>query len=293
MRQRASLRFVTEKLDRCEEHRMVLHDEVSAYIQRTINGETYEVIQEQNAKESQYLSRIRIIEPVPTIRWGVLLGDLVHQGRSALDVLIEQLTVNETGHALEDTAFPVSRVGRSLKKSAFDMGLVRRAKSKHFGEPVRGSGRYMIRGLPRGARHIVERLQPYHRKAEFRASLLGLHELWNIDKHRVPPVVALALALKGWNVRGPDWDRGIAGLIMTKQRFRLEDGEIVAVMPWKEPREPELHIQAQLSVEVSLAKGPWFEKGSPMLGRDIRALAFEFVRDARNIVNLFKGLLPA
>ncbi len=114
----------------------------------------------------EWIERFQIREP-PPLRWGVMLGECVHNLRSALDHLVCQLTLLNGG-TIEDcaqTQYPIASKG----EAQFEAMANRR-----------------IPGLSKRHRAMVKMTQPY--KAGGRAAFhpLGvLAELSNADKHRL------------------------------------------------------------------------------------------------------------
>jgi len=100
---------------------------------------------------------------------GLIVGDLMHNARSSLDALVYAIADKWTkGPLSEEDAgslqFPVS-----LNKGAFDKQL----------------GKHVLRGLPPGAKAIIEKLQPYNRSGTAeRNALYKLNRISNMDKHR-------------------------------------------------------------------------------------------------------------
>lgn len=94
----------------------------------------------------------------------MLLGDYLHNVRSALDHLVCQLALLDGAPGCETTQFPIT--------------------SSH-GNYVSQEPRW-LRGVSPGHRADLERLQPYHAGARMNDHLLMiLDEFSNVDKHRV------------------------------------------------------------------------------------------------------------
>jgi len=114
----------------------------------------------------EWIERFQVREP-PPLRWGVMLGDCVHNLRSALDHLVCQLTLLNGG-SMEDcgqTQFPIA----SKCEGQFESMADRR-----------------IPGLSMKHRAMVKRLQPYHAGNQaWRHPLAILATLSNADKHRI------------------------------------------------------------------------------------------------------------
>lgn|GEM_PF-1917404 len=114
----------------------------------------------------EWIERFQIREP-PPLRWGVMLGECVHNLRSALDHLVCQLTLLDGG-TMEDcaqTQFPIA----SKCKAQFDRMADRR-----------------IPGLSEWHRAMVRRAQPYRAgDSAWKHPLAILADLSNADKHRL------------------------------------------------------------------------------------------------------------
>ena len=101
----------------------------------------------------------------PPLRFGVLIGDCVHNLRSALDHLVWQVTILDGGSPNNATQFPI--VGKS--EEAFEKAADRQ-----------------IPGLNAKHRRFVKSLQPFSAGADADGHALAvLASLSNTDKHRV------------------------------------------------------------------------------------------------------------
>jgi hypothetical protein len=101
----------------------------------------------------------------PPLRFGVLLGDCVHNLRSSLDHAVWQTTLLDGGVPDHRTQFPIaSRSEKQFERMA-DVG---------------------IPGLSDEHRELIRSVQPYHRGADARTHPLSvLADLSNTDKHQV------------------------------------------------------------------------------------------------------------
>jgi hypothetical protein len=157
---------VRSKLLRAYEHLKLLEIEMNAF-----NGrQPYSTIKKVNVDQSEHIFRLKLCEEIPA-RWGVILGEAVHDMRSALDQSINLLSTEWTGHPVKNSHFPIF-----TDPDAFG----RTSKNHPTGAP--GSGLYGIRGIDPKVREVVERLQPYQGR---NTDLLTLHLLWNQDKHNI------------------------------------------------------------------------------------------------------------
>jgi hypothetical protein len=126
----------------------------------------------------KHFFRLRFTEPFP-VDWAVILGEALHDLRSALDQCVYWLSVDWKGHHLRGTGFPVY------------------TKRRHFAQPARitprndsgwdfSSGMFKVRGIGPEPLAFIERLQPYPQRRHFSCWEIGtLNDLWNQDKHRL------------------------------------------------------------------------------------------------------------
>ena len=141
-------------------------------------------------------------EQPPTDPISLLIGDAMHNLRSALDVLAFSLAAAHTKPLPKEIAdrseFPIFGNENGDGRDLFHR------VNKKTGRPAFGSGLIKIDGWHPGAQAAVERLQPYKRGNEFRSDPLWLlHELDRISKHRLLHVGIAASAGTGWKLEPP------------------------------------------------------------------------------------------
>lgn len=161
---------VYAKLDRADVHGQRLKNEVADFI----DSRPFRLISEPDATIGTCRLRAEIDRPIPAIAWGVQLGEIVHALRSSLDHLAWQLalTYRPGETPSRRTEFPIF-----TDSAAFDRAAPRKLACIH----------------PR-ARDAIRALQPFSVYARpDRHPLWYLHELNNVDKHRVLNVVAAIL----------------------------------------------------------------------------------------------------
>jgi len=114
----------------------------------------------------------------PSLRLGVLVGEVVHHLRSALDHAVFQLIESNGKTPGNKSGFPI-------------FSDVKGYRSKR---------RKMIRGVSAAAEARIELLQPFHKGAAFREHPLWiLQNLNNTDKHRL---LAITVAFTGFSGEG-------------------------------------------------------------------------------------------
>jgi hypothetical protein len=158
------------KLDRALHHLNSLQAEVQGWL----TGNPYRLVKEFDAQRGEHVVRVEILDEPPAT-FGLIVGDCLHNLRSALDNLVYELAVAHSGFPLSksiegDSAFPILK-----NQDAFA-----------------SKGKRMIRGIHPAAQTIIEQLQPYQRRQGFTFDdvtvnpLSMLNELSRIDKHRLP-----------------------------------------------------------------------------------------------------------
>jgi hypothetical protein len=150
-----SFKSAQAKLARANAHLETLETEFREFF----GGDPYSVTHEFDYLEGKHRWRADLTEPVP-VNWPLLIGDCVHNLRSALDHLAWQLA----GAKPDDrtTMFPI------------------------FDDPARFEkhGRWRLKTVPRRPRALIEWLQPC-RRADPTDDLLFLIEVFDAeDKHK-------------------------------------------------------------------------------------------------------------
>jgi len=124
----------------------------------------------------KHLWRLRMDAEIP-VEWAVILGEIVHNLRSALDQSVY------CSASTDQEARPRIGLPRLHLKSAFAQ-----RKKKSTTEWSSTSGMYKIRGIGPGPHAFIEALQPYPQRCGQRRDRLALrllHDFWNQDKHRL------------------------------------------------------------------------------------------------------------
>jgi len=167
-----ALAGITAKVDRAGEHFALLHKEMFLWNER----KPWRLIEQTHDQGHKHFYRLVILDPIP-IRWAVILGEAIHDMRSALEQSVYWLTIDHSGHDVGGTGFPVNSV-----KADF----TRTKRNSTVWTP--DSGMHKIRGVGNCPEAFIEWLQPYPQRRGRRVQcndLLMLHNLWNQDKHRL------------------------------------------------------------------------------------------------------------
>lgn len=168
----ASLDGVWAKLDRGEEHLKTLASEIDAFINRDPQpfGFSIPYLNPETGWHTVY----GIVEDTPPERLGVILGDVLHNIRSALDHLVWQLVLLNGGEpkgGARGNAFPIALTEDQWKT----------AQGQH------------LAGVAEAHREIIEKTQPYKRGDKASTTYFGwLKFLSDTDKHQVVhPMLAI------------------------------------------------------------------------------------------------------
>jgi hypothetical protein len=155
------------KLDRAREHLQSLHAEVREWLK----GDTYRYVPKLDFDGGKKRIHFEVLQ-VPPARFSLIIGDCLHNLRSALDSLIYELAIAYTG------------IDPLPEDRARELGF------PIFGpKPLKpGKSREMIGCIHPEAQTVIKELQPHLRgKKEYATSpLWQLHRLSNVDKHRLP-----------------------------------------------------------------------------------------------------------
>lgn len=155
------------KILRAEEHARLLDQELIAWMKEP----PYALTRKVSSDLKRHSIAVSILKPPPLQRWSLLLGDAIHNLRSALDHLVYAISV----HELKADPPPNER------RCAFP--IVDAAKDF-------GSQRKYIRDLSLPVQAAVESVQPYNRKHALMPPLLAvLRDFDDADKHRLIKVV--------------------------------------------------------------------------------------------------------
>jgi hypothetical protein len=228
-----SLDHPRAKVERAQEHLIALDAATGEFFE----VDPYEIVGKFDPDTSEYLFRVKVLRE-PPLRLGVILGDFIHDLRSALDHLVWQLVLLDEGSPNRSTCFPVASS---------------RAQFDRMAEKA-------LRGLI--PKHVagIEALQPYHAQDRQGVHLLKLlPRLSNTDKHQIVHTTL------GWFrsdfVTGPHFtpnaDAGVIQRCEIAQSERLENGAVIArVKLASVGPDPQVQMDAQVQVDIAFGEGP-------------------------------------
>jgi hypothetical protein len=192
----------------------------------------------------------------------LLIGDALHNMRSALDTLAFSLAVSFTKPMTQEVSgtseFPI--FGDEDRSGATGVGSGHFHQRRRTGDPAPGSGLAKTQGWDPRAQAVVEGFQPYHRGVDFRRDPLWvLHDLDRASKHRLLHTTVAAHEGMLWgiaefrNVRclGPGMIESYGGPVETDTPI----GRIIGIHP--------IDADTQMHVEINPAPSIAFSDEAP------------------------------
>jgi hypothetical protein len=255
------LRGIEAKLDRAAEHLNMLDREVRKFIER----QTHRVIGEYQPDARCHSFKMAITEQ-PPLAIGVILGDVVHNLRSALDHLVWQLVLKANRVPGDWTRFPLYDDPGKFAKAVTTPGQRSRRN------PLLG-----LEGTP--PLQAIEALQPYH--GQHANNLLGaLHSLSNEDKHRVVlrTVTGVRAPTSIEDLRlARNADAGTILRVNLMVGVPLEDGtEVLSVSLDPVGPNPEVIMKGNLTLDIAFGEGATLGTVLPDMADAVADLILDF-----------------
>lgn len=172
---------------RAQTHLDALNAEAEAWVQANLPTMRLEFY----SQSGEYILYVETCAQ-PPLRLGVILGDAVHNLRSAVDHLMWQVVLADGGEPTDKTCFPIFDSPTKFQKQ------VVKPRERGKASP--------LLGVSDDTLAAVERHQPYHAQ-EGQAYGLGIvHTLSNIDKHQVVHPAIASLNERPPSVGGSGFD---------------------------------------------------------------------------------------
>jgi hypothetical protein len=249
-----SLAHPRAKLTRAGEHLDELYKDLTAYSERDphtlgVNGEI---------DHGWKLLRFGVKEE-PPIRLGLLLGDFVHNLRSALDNLVCQLAYLGGATSCETTQFPICDSPERFA-GAVNRGRLAGASGEHIA--------------------MIERFQPYHGQHMTHLALLAVRDFDNIDKHQAIHATLAALDPRPEAVSAKR-DRLDTEFTMEVRYIAvgkpLYDGAVVAYVRARasEPQ-PRMNMEIELPIRVGFGEVGLASDKLPLVWKGIELIIESF-----------------
>ena len=186
------------KIERAKEQIYDLDSGLQSFVQ----SGGYGTFGEEDPQTGDWVIRVRVGKPIP-LRFGVIVGEVIHDLRSSLDHLICHFIVTKGGTPNRNSGFPISN---SLKE--FEANGLRK---------IERTGTDVIR--------VVKELQPYRGGHD---GLWQLHRCSVSEKHHLAALVGTAYATGTIKFAPDRMESKIPdvplGLHVSRPLFPLEDG---------------------------------------------------------------------
>ena len=219
-------------------------EELEAQLTIWTHSGHHSVSNEPDPESGSDCFRPRVVtDPVPTEPFSIIIGDVLHNLRSTLDHLAYALAAKHTSPLPDDIA----------KTSEFPI----------FAHDDADAIARRIRGIHPGAQAIIKMLQPYHRGKDFALDRLWmLHELSNIDKHRLLIAGTVSNVAAGFR---PGASRNFQ-LLNTHVYDTMIEGEAIVARYSALPIDPnqEMHVEFDPLLQIAFY-GPSAVKGKGVI----------------------------
>lgn len=223
---------VKAKLQHAEGYLNSIESEVKSWM----NDHPYSIARQTNSDSTRYSLILQINKEPALQRWSLVIGDIVHNLRCALDHLVYAIAIHESG---QDP--PPS--GNKLMFPICDTSDLFRNESNR-----------RLVTLSDRVRTVIETVQPYNRPhLELPPLLAILRDLNNTDKHRLLHLAYSAVSMG---------DIGFCGSanIGTKYQFSLNTGELkdgaeIAVFVFESPTPDMQYDRINFDVILALRHG--------------------------------------
>jgi hypothetical protein len=241
------------KIQRAKKHIYELEAEIKGFLKRN----PYPIFREMEPDTGRKLWRVRVSKQPPP-RWSAIAGDGIHNLRSSLDLLVNQLVLANNNSTSDTTAFPI---GWSV-------------------EDYEAKALRQIKGVSDTAERMIAELKPYKGGND---ALWRLHRLDIADKHRLLIPVGAAhgnVILDVGKIAGGDWPSMRVGITPADRKCPLKDGDEVFGAPADFDADPEITVEIALN-EPGVVEG---EAVIPVL--------LDLADVVKRIVASFDGLVP-
>ncbi len=255
----------SRKLDRAETH----IDALEYSIKRWLQSDAYTLVKKFEPETRDQVVRAKITQPFDE-GWPLLIGDAVHNLRSALDHIAYRLAYDGYQAQNPGGTIPAGQQRRILFPVVAVSNDDRLSVEDFYAQGIKGQLRYVASGP--AAR--IEALQPYKRSPANPCAdpLWIVNDLDIIDKHRKLHTAAIGPPLRSLQTTlGTDI-----------KQLRVNVGPVendAEVLRWnaRSPSGKAVKIQAQLSRHIALAEGPPAAKQTDVI--DLLRTCLRYVTD--------------
>ena len=242
------------KIERAEQHAKALFSTIAGWLE----DRPYKLSLDVDGGTGEQVCRIHI-ERTPPTEWSVVIGEIIHGLRTALDHAVYALSTPDDGDPPSGTEFPIFK------------------DESKFRNTNRPGGLWKIRGLSDAAQDVVASVQPFHHSGgePERHLLWVLHQLSNADKHRSLNLVGTALGLGNLSLEAD-------GGVTVKSAEISEDGPVkdgAELARWSVivSGNGKVQMDGQIAYgiafdEVGPAKGEPIQSSFDMLGKGTKSI---------------------
>jgi hypothetical protein len=275
------------KIERAQSQIVTLQESVQGFFRDHL----YEIgVAEYNPEADNYSLRVRSGPKEFPVDWSLLIGEIAHNLRSALDGVVYQLVRANNKWPSFNTQFPIFLVGKTKRHRGKRKAFIPNFEGKDFAD-----GLSMINGVAERHIAVFRRFQPYKRgNGNRKCPLHLLKELNNTDKHRLITVVSPTPAMLQFS--------GMAGRVHFKRRVTLRPnakiGWVRDVPPNKpggggvylldfatmKLLEPEMKVDVTVTPSIAFADTCKSVQGLPVL-----FTLQSMVNQAHRIIEAFRG----
>jgi hypothetical protein len=230
---------------------------------------------------SRYRYVVAEVDELP-LRWATIVGDAVHNMRSALDHLVYELSfLGTNGHPGDKVAFPCSTTVANWHTSYVQIVMLKGVLKKHRALLYQLQPCYRRQDAP--SARALERRRPH--------PIADLTSLWNDDKHKMLQPTAVAPVWIDFYIDGVN-DCVQAGAVRPNWRIfgcPFEVGaELVSIPIRVTGPNPEVHMHFDVTGKIGLRDGVPIVDRLEGMGNAVRdvliAFAGEFqTRQARRL----------
>lgn len=179
-----SLEGCREKQRRGMKHLQDLDSAIADWVgEPGVEPKPYRISSEFRPDSREYVFTGQLLKPLDDLLlWGVMFGDAMHNLRSALDHLVCQLVLLNTGkRATGENQFPICDTGAAY----WSAGSKGQASTRER----------RLRGVSDAHKALIDEMQPYRTRIPPGAihALSALRDLSNHDKHRLIHLTAIAV----------------------------------------------------------------------------------------------------
>jgi hypothetical protein len=246
------------KVERADKQTRLLNREFRAFAR----GKTRRIAHGPDPESSDYIFWVEVVKETPVLRWGVRIGEIAHNLRSALDHLAWQLALAHLRR--EPTEKEASLIHFPIAKTKPDFNSFQ-----------------VLAFISTDHADLLRPHQPYHGGGDpAKHPLAVLQRLSNHDKHRVVQTTLAALSDFRMEVN-PVRDCEITDRKYAPPGIALEQGaELARIQGRPTGPEPEFEGKANLSGHIAFRDGT-------VVGRELDAIR----ATAREVLDTFKDKL--